>query len=288
MSQAHRWISKYEEEQPEVTVEIGDDGLPVEVFERHKLSPRKSAREVSHQQRLDSWRLLELVTFRQQQQQKQQQEQEQLGSAGGVGGENLVSGTVHVGDSQAASSTSAAAGKLNSKFVHECKVSDVATTRAATADSAVQRMFSGHSMQHGRLQQRGSLHVAKSLSAQPRQLQQSCPEAAFVIPTTVLFTRAEPEMAPKAAVAGSFRGFSGKAKLEENLWGGVGGFGRNGRSRGPGSSTALQTPRPVRYCCPQDLLRRSTTAVLRQNLSCQYLQHNVRLIKLVCHNGHSA
>ena len=32
MSQAHRWISKYEEEQPEVTVEIGDYGLPVELF----------------------------------------------------------------------------------------------------------------------------------------------------------------------------------------------------------------------------------------------------------------
>ena len=277
MSQAHRWISKYEEEQPEVTVEIGDDGLPVEVFERHKLSPRKSARVVTHQQRLDSWRLLELVTFRQQQQQKQQQEKEQPGSAGDVSGENLISSTVHASDLKAASSTSAAAGKLNSKSVNECRVQDVATTRAATADSAVQRMFSGHSMQHGKLRQRGSLHVAKSLSVQPRSLQQSCPEAAFVIPTTVSFTRAEPEMAPKAAMAGDSAGFGGRAKPEENLWGGVGGFGRNGRSKGPGSSTALQTPRPIRYCCLQDLLRRSTTAVLRRNVSHQHLQYDIRL-----------
>ena len=59
-------------------VAIGDDGLPVDVFERHNLSPRKSAAApVTHQQHLDSFRLTELRTFREhQQQQQRQQEQE--------------------------------------------------------------------------------------------------------------------------------------------------------------------------------------------------------------------
>jgi len=53
-------------------------------------------------------------------------------------------------------------------------------------------------------------------------------------------------------VAGDTAEFGGKVKLEENIWGGLGGFGRNGRSKAPGSSAALQTPRPIRYAVIQN------------------------------------
>lgn len=40
-------------------------------------------------------------------------------------------------------------------------------------------------------------------------------------------------------------GLGCKQGLEQNLWGGIGGWGRNGRSKSPCSSAVLQTPRPV-------------------------------------------
>ncbi|DBA68731.1 TPA: hypothetical protein ACH3X2_013428 [Trebouxia sp. C0005] len=207
-SQAQRWVSKYEEEAPEVTVEVGDDGLPVGVFERHKLSPRKTAGTVTHQQHLDAWRLSELRTFRQQQ--KKQEEEEQAGSGGVTADAESVCGATHGDDddeAQTAAITPAAvsvrhAVQPSRKLTADCKLADIAASTAAAAGSAVQRMFT--------------------------------------LPTV------ESEMAPNSAVAGESTEFGGRVKLEENIWGGLGGFGKNGRSKAASSSAALQTPRPMR------------------------------------------
>ncbi len=251
VSQAQRWVSKYEEEAPEVTVEMGDDGLPVGVFKRHRLSPRKTAGTVTHQQHLDSWRLSELHTFRQQQ--KQQEEEEQAGNAGVAADAESVRDTMRDDDhdAQAAASTSAAvsvqhAMQPSRKLTADCKVADIAASTAAAADSAVQRMFSKHSEHSTQLKHRTSLHSAKGSLLQHRVLYPHM-QPAFSIPTTVAPPTVESQMAPNSAVAKESAEFGGKVKLEENIWGGLGGFGRNGRSKAPGSSAALQTPRPIRY-----------------------------------------
>ena len=255
VSQAQRWVSKYEEEAPEVTVEVGDDGLPVGVFERHRLSPRKTAETVTHQQHLDSWRLSELRTFRQQQ--KQQEEEEQARKAGVDADAESVCDAMHDNgdDAQAAASTSAAvsvrhAVQPSAKLTADCMVADIAGSTAAAADSAVQRMFSKHSVHSTQLKHRTSLHSAKGSLLQHRLLYQHM-QPAFSIPTTAAPPPVESEMAPNSAVAGESAEFGGKVKMEENIWGGLGGFGRKGCSKAPGSSAALQTPRPSRYAASQ-------------------------------------
>ena len=280
VSQAQRWVSKYEEEAPEVTVEVGDDGLPVGVFERHKLSPRKTAGTVTHQQHLDSWRLSELRTFRQQQ--KKQEEEEQAGDAGVTADAESVRGAMQddddVDDAQAAASTSAAvsvqhAVQPNRKLTADCKVADIAASTAAAADSAVQRMFSKHSV-HGtqlkQLQHRTSLHSAQGPLLQHRLLHLYM-QPVFSIPTTAALPTDESEMAPNSAVAGESAEFGGKVKLEENIWGGLGGFGRNGRSKAPGSSAALQTPRPKRYAVLQNAAASKCEAPLHTHAPCALL-----------------
>ncbi|DBA80849.1 TPA: hypothetical protein ACH3X1_008063 [Trebouxia sp. C0004] len=268
-SQAQRWVSKYEEEAPEVTVEVGGDGLPVGVFERHKLSPRKIAVTVTHQQHLDSWRLSELRAFRQQ---KNQEEEEQTGNAGVVADAEFVLGAMHDDDdAQADASTSAAvsvgrAVQMSRKLTADCKVADIAASTAAAADSAVQRMFSKHSvhsMQFEQLQHRTSLHSAKGPLLQHRLLYPYM-QPAFSIPTTAALPTVESEMALNSAVAGESAEFGGKGKLEENIWGGLGGFGRNGRSKAPGSSAALQTPRPKRLSRGQQAAEVGLPSMARQ------------------------
>ena len=278
VSQAQRWVSKYEEEAPEVTVEVGDDGLPVGVFERHKLSPRKTAVTVTHQQHLDSWRLSELRTFRQQQ--KKQEEGEQAGNAGVAADAESVRGAMHDNDddAQAAASTSAAVPTRHAvhpsrKLTNDCKVADIAASTAAAADSAVQRMFSKHSVhstQLKQLQHRTSLHSAKGPLLQHRLLYPHTPPA-FSIPTTAALPTVESQMAPNSAVAGESAEFGGKVKLEENIWGGLGGFGRNGRSKAPGSSAALQTPRPKRYAALGNTAASKCKAPLRMHAPCALL-----------------
>lgn len=278
VSQAQRWVSKYEEEAPEVTVEMGEDGLPVGVFARHKLSPRKTAGTVTHQQHLDSWRLSELRTFRQQQ--KKQEEEEQAGNAGVVADAESVRGAMHDhdDDAQAAASTSVAvsvrhAVQPSRKLTADCKVADIAASTAAAADSAVQRMFSKHSVhstQLKQLQHRTSLHSAKGPLLQHRLLH-AYTQPAFSIPTTAALPTVESEMAPNSTAAGESAEFGGKVKLEENIWGGLGGFGRNGRSKAPGSSLALQTPRPKRYAVLQNAAASRCKAPLHRHAPCALL-----------------
>lgn len=278
VSQAQRWVSKYEEEAPEVTVEMGEDGLPVGVFARHKLSPRKTAGTVTHQQHLDSWRLSELRTFRQQQ--KKQEEEEQTGNTGVVADAESVRGAMHDhdDDAQAAASTSVAvsvrhAVQPSRKLTADCKVADIAASTAAAADSAVQRMFSKHSVhstQLKQLQHRTSLHSAKGPLLQHRLLH-AYTQPAFSIPTTAALPTVESEMAPNSTAAGESPNFGGKVKLEENIWGGLGGFGRNGRSKAPGSSLALQTPRPKRYAVLQNAAASRCKAPLHRHAPCALL-----------------
>jgi len=259
------WISKYEEEAPAVPIEVGDDGLPVGIFERHKLSPRKTARTVAHQQHLDSWRLSELRNFRQQQQQRE--EKEAATAAGSVNAE------VHIDDAQAGTSKLAAQQALqpSSKAADECQVTDVAAVTAAAADSAVQSMFSRHSMQIEKSRQRPSLHSAGGPVLRPIP-QHFHATPVCVIPTSMAPVRAESEMAPRAAAGGNSH-FDGNFKIEENLWSGVGGFGRNGRSKAPSSSAALQTPRCLRHkeqCAylPICLAWSAFTSVMRDSECC--------------------
>ena len=273
VSQAQRWVSKYEEEAPEVTVEVGDDGLPVGVFERHKLSPKKTAVTVTHQQHLDSWRLSELRMFRQQQ-------EEQAGNAGVAADAESVRGAMHDNDddAQAAASTSAAVSMQHAvhpsrKLTADCKVADIAASTAAAADSAVQRMFSKHSVhstQLKQLQHRTSLHSAKGPLLQHRLLYPHMLPA-FSIPTTAALPTVESQMAPNSAVAGESAEFGGKVQLDENIWGGLGGFGRNGRSKAPGSSAALQTPRPKRYAALRNTAASKCKAPLRLHAPCALL-----------------
>lgn len=275
-SQAQRWVSKYEEEAPEVTVEVGDDGLPVGVFERHKLSPRKTAGTVTHQQHLDAWRLSELRTFRQQQ--KKQEEEEQAGSGGVTADAESVCGATHGDDddeAQTAAITPAAvsvrhAVQPSRKLTADCKLADIAASTAAAAGSAVQRMFSKHSMHSTQLKQpqhRTSLHSAKGPLLQHRSLH-SCMQPAFSIPTTAALPTVESEMAPNSAVAGESTEFGGRVKLEENIWGGLGGFGKNGRSKAASSSAALQTPRPMRYATHKNAPASKCKAPLHTHAPC--------------------
>ncbi len=286
VSQAQRWVSKYEEEAPEVTVEVGDDGLPVGVFERHKLSPRKTAGTVTHQQHLDSWRLSELHTFRQQQ--KKQEEEEQAEIAGLTADAESVRDTMHDDDvAQAAASTSAAvlvqhAMQPSRKLTADCKVADIAASTAAAADSAVQRMFSKHSVHSMQLKHRTSLHSANGSLLQYRLLYPHM-QPAFSIPTTAAPPTVESQMTPNSAVAGESAELNEKVKLEENLWGGLGGFGRNGRSKAPGSSAALQTPRPIRYAALQTAAASRCKAPLHAYAPCALLMNRCHTAQR-CHS----
>ena len=152
--------------------------------------------------------------------------------------------------------------------------------RGATADAAVQSMFKASSLQtEGLVQRCPSLHSSKA--SLPLQCITTFVNPAFYIPTTVSATsnlsslqqttdltpghhsalRVNPnaqrtlnQSSTVAGVgkvvgiqhaAGAAASMSGKQGLEENLWAGIGGFGRNGRSRNAASTAALQTPRPL-------------------------------------------
>lgn len=248
VSKAQHWALKCEHEALDVTVEVGDDGLPVGVFERHRLSPRKAAlAAVTHQQHLDSWRLSELRTFRLQQE-KREAEEEARNAGAAIDEACDSSGPAMASSVQARTSITAATAAmqhalLNSKsaVLADCEIADMAAARTAAADSAVQSMFSRHSMPFEKPRQKPGLRIASRHPLFPR-LQHCHTSPAFIIPTTVDLVRDASEKAPKAPLAG-LPGVDGKLSLEENLWGGLGGFGRNGRSKGPSSSAALQTPR---------------------------------------------
>ena len=146
--------------------------------------------------------------------------------------------------------------------------------RRHTADAAVQSMFRTSSRQPELALQQANAAPATKISAS---------NPAFSIPTTVsllkqphsilsgnqeadvastqayasqaqLQTQSTAERASgknwrQCRVSGNAEGSAavagGKPGFEENLWAGIGGFGRNGRGKAPKSAAALQTPRPA-------------------------------------------
>ena len=118
-------------------VAIGDDGLPVGVFERHNLSPRKSAAApVTHQQHLDSFRLTELRTFREHQQQKQQQRQQEQEA------------TVLVSEPSASSQPHLSSAKIGASSVARQGTTEVDAKQLQSRQS-MQSMQSSNSLQRG-------------------------------------------------------------------------------------------------------------------------------------------
>ena len=261
---------------PDVSVEVGDDGLPLGVFERHNLSPRRSARVVTHQQHLDSWRLTELRTFRQQQRGKEQEEEEKVLAAGSYGARlDADCASANKLDSVVPRVASPGAVQLQRKLTAECMVADSAASSSAAADSAVQSLFNKQKMPFKQSRKRPSMHsTSHALNSWP-QHNRSTPTTSFHAKTAAI--QVQPGMAAVARSQLDKR----SATLEENLWAGFGGFGRNGRCRDAGSTAALQTPRPQKSVSSatntEQLLRQlhkiPVLAVCIRSAYCLTLQH---------------
>lgn len=243
-SKVQSWASKHAAEAPDPSVEVGDDGLPLGVFQRHSLSPRKTAGIPTHQQHLDSWRLTELRTFRQQQTQKEREAEERAAAAGST--DAKLQFIDHSSDheriidlSGVAAPVVPAAIQLQRKLTAECTVADNAPRR--TAESAVQGLFRVHQMPFKKPRKRPSMHSVHC-PALPTQMHWHSSGVAFRIPTTADKIEEESSMAPRHALAGSCNA-GGQGAVEQNLWAGIGAFGRNGRCRDASSIAALQTPR---------------------------------------------
>ena len=235
------WASKQAAEAPDPSVEVGDDGLPLGVFERHSLSPRKTAGKSTHQQHLDSWRLTELHTFRQQQAQKEREAEERATAADSIGAKvQLID---HASGNEAVIGLPAAVGpaavQLHRKLTAECMVADNAPPRAA--ESALQSLFGVHQVPFKRPRKRPSMHSVHC-PALPARIHRHSSGPAFRIPTTVDKIQEQSSMVSRHALAGSCNA-GRQGAMEENLWAGIGGFGRNGRCRDASSTAALQTPR---------------------------------------------
>lgn len=241
-SNAQAWASKHAAEAAEPSVEVGDDGLPLGVFERHSLSPRKAAEIPSHQQHLDSWRLTELRTFRRQQAQLEREAEERSAAAKSDGTKLQL--TDHAGGDKPGSGVTKAAGpaavQLQRKLTVDPMVADNAVT--SSAESAVQGLSSIQQLPFKRPRRRPSMHSVHC-PALPAWTQHDSRGPAFSIPTTTVDkVEGRSSMASRHALAGSCSS-GGKQVLEENLWAGIGGFGRNGRCRDASRTAALQTPR---------------------------------------------
>lgn len=243
-SKAQAWASQHAAEAAEPPIEVGDDGLPLGVFERHSLSPRKTTEILTHQQHLDSWRLTELRTFRRQQAQLEREAEERSVAAKSDGAKLQL--TDHAGGEEPGSgllgvtkAAGPAAVQLQRKLTVDHMVADSAAT--SSAESAVQGLFSVHQLPSKRPRKRPSMHSVRC-PALPAWTQQDSRAPAFSIPTTLENVEDLSSMAPGHALAGSCSA-GGKQVVEENLWAGIGGFGRNGRCRDASSTAALQTPR---------------------------------------------
>lgn len=231
------WASKYATQPPRSPVKVGDDGVPMGVFERHSLSPQRTPRTATVQNHLDSWRLTELRTFRHQQAQKEQ-EAEERAAAADTNGAKLQMGRA---DSDSAVSNVprvAAAAKRSSlqlqrKLTADCMVAD--STAAPAGESAMQALISVQEVPFKGPRKRPSMHSMQCPALPAGLLHRSSP--AFSIPTTI---QPSNDQAPRRASVGN-ASCGGKGTLEENIWAGLGGCGRNGRSS---SIAALQTPRP--------------------------------------------
>lgn len=243
-SKAQDWGSKHAAEAAERSIEVGDDGLPLGVFERHSLSPRKTAEIPSHQQHLDSWRLTELRTFRRQQAQLEREAEERSAAAESDGAKLQL--TDHAGSEEPGSglpgitkAAGPAAVQLQRKLTVDHMVADSAATNSA--ESAVQGLFSLHQRPTKKPRKRPSMH-SMHCPALPAWIQNDSRGPAFSIPTTVDKVEDQSSMVLRHALAGKCSS-GGKQVVEENLWAGIGGFGRNGRCRDASSTAALQTPR---------------------------------------------
>lgn len=243
-SKVQAGASQHAAEAPEPSVEVGDDGLPLGVFERHSLSPRKTAEIPTHLQHLDSWRLTELRTFRQQQAQKEQTSEDGATAADSDGAKRQL--TDHASNDQpvtglpeVAAAVGPAAVQLQRKLTAECVIADIAPPRAA--ESAVQSLFRIHQVPFKKPSKRPSMHSVRC-AALPAQMQRHSTSPAFCIPTTADKIEEQSSMAPRHVLEASCNA-GGKGAQEENLWAGIGGFGRNGRCRDASSTAALQTPR---------------------------------------------
>lgn len=237
------WASKHTEQTRDTSVEVGDDGLPLGVFERHNLSPRKTAGIPTHQQHLDSWRLTELHAFKQQQIQKEREAEEGAAAADLDGAkmqaDHANGGKPVNGLPGVAAAARPAAVQLQRKLTAECIVADTAASRSA--DSAMQTLISTNQVPFQKPRKRPSMHSVQC-PALPACIQRHSSSPAFCIPTTVEKIEGQAGRAPRGAMAGSCNS-GGKGIPEENLWAGIGGFGRNGRCRDASSVAALQTPR---------------------------------------------
>ena len=253
-SKALAWASIHAEEaEPEVSVEVGDDGLPLGVFERHNLSPRKRlVALVTHQQHLDSWRLTELCSFRQQQRQQELAEEEkgqkeeaakaQAGSSGATGAAQDARGMK--GDSSVAGivgNASAQAVQLQRKLSADCSIAEGAASPLAAADSAVQGLFSGRGLSQKPCK-RPSMH-STATALKPQLLHNNGPLHVPVLAASAA-TEAKPALMLQGGTPGTHASEGNPRHLEQNLWGVFGGLGRNGRCREVSSIAALQTPRP--------------------------------------------
>ena len=243
-SKVQVWATKRAAEAPDPAVEVGDDGLPLGVFERHSLSPRTTIGIPTHQQHLDSWRLTELRTFRQQQAQNERDAEERATAADSDGAKlqstNQASGDqLVVGQPRVAAAVGPAAVQLQRKLTAECTIADSAPPTAA--ESAVQNLFRANQVPFKKPRKRPSMHSVRCPALPPRIPRHSSGPA-FCIPTNVGKVEEGSSVTPRRALAGCCNA-GGQGALEENLWAGVGGFGRNGRCRHANSTAALQTPR---------------------------------------------
>lgn len=238
MAPSHQaWASKYATEPPRPPVKVGDDGVPLGVFERHNLSPQRLPRTAAIRNHLDSWQLTELRTFRQQQAQKEREAEERAAAADTNGAKLRMD---HAdGDSPVSKVLGAAAAakrpslQLQRKLTADCMVADGAA--APAGESAMQALISMQEVPFKGPHKRPSMHSVQCPVLPAGLLRRSSP--AFSIPTAIQTCEGQ---APKSALVGS-TSLGGKGTLEENVWAGIGGRGRNGRSS---SIAALQTPRP--------------------------------------------
>lgn len=283
-SKAQVLSSRHAEGNPDVSIEVGDDGLPLGVFERHSLSPRKSARVVTHQEHLDSWRLTELRTFRQQQRDKEQEEEEKALAAGsdgakldadGADGSRL--GSVVPGVAGAASP---GAVQLQRKLTADSLIADGAASSSAAAESAMQGLFKKQKTPFKMPRKRPSMHSTRH--ALNPWLQHDSRIQTFPVPAKSAVSQAQPRLAPKDAMAPSQSG-NGRLSQEEHIWAGVGGFGRNGRCRDANSIAALQTPRLQQsMLLSQPQYSRYVTFTRFQSVCCVQQLSIVALLSNIC------
>ena len=220
-SNLQAWASKYTTEPPRLPVEVGDDGVPLGVFERHNLSPQRTPRTVAIQNHLDSWRLTELRAAA-------------VDAAGAVLQADLADRDMPISKVPGvAAAARPPSWQLQRKLTKDCMLAE--STAAAAGDSAMQGMISMQKAPFTGPRQRPSMHSVQCPALPAGLPRHSSP--AFCIPTTI---QTSEDQALRSASPGSCS-FGGKGRLEENVWAGIGGLGRNGRSS---SIAALQTPRP--------------------------------------------